>query len=89
MSRGDRGAGQGDRGMPASGPSGEVFIVDDDLSVRESLDTLIRFEGWQPETFASAQDFLSRRPPIVPSCLVAILGVLGCQSMTRACARDR
>ena len=47
-----------------------VFIVDDDLSVRESLDTLIRFEGWQPETFASAQDFLQRPRVLAPSCLV-------------------
>jgi hypothetical protein len=33
-----------------------VFVVDDDISVRESLESLIRTEGWQPETFASAQD---------------------------------
>jgi DNA-binding NtrC family response regulator len=32
-----------------------VFVVDDDISVRESLESLIRCEGWQPETFASAQ----------------------------------
>ena len=37
-----------------------VFIVDDDISVRESLEALIRFEGWQAETFASGQDFLAR-----------------------------
>ena len=30
-----------------------VFVVDDDISVRESLELLIRCEGWQPETFAS------------------------------------
>jgi FixJ family two-component response regulator len=35
-----------------------VFVVDDDVSVRESLELLIRFAGWQPETFASAQDVL-------------------------------
>ena len=35
-----------------------VFVVDDDISVRESLELLIRCEGWQPETFASAQEFL-------------------------------
>ena len=35
-----------------------VFVVDDDVSVRESLEALIRYAGWQPETFASAQDFL-------------------------------
>src|SRR3984885_4818813 len=37
-----------------------VFVVDDDVSVRESLEALIRCEGWQPETFASAQEFVSR-----------------------------
>ena len=37
-----------------------VFVVDDDVSVRESLELLIRTAGWQPETFASAQEFLSR-----------------------------
>src|SRR5438876_11607073 len=47
-----------------------VFVVDDDVSVRESLELLIRAAGWQPETFASALDFLSRPRPTVPSCLV-------------------
>ena len=47
-----------------------VFVVDDDISVRESLELLVRCEGWQPETFTSAQEFLSRPRPRVPSCLV-------------------
>ncbi len=47
-----------------------VFIVDDDVSVRESLELLIRCEGWQPETFASAQEFLARPRVLAPSCLV-------------------
>jgi FixJ family two-component response regulator len=47
-----------------------VFIVDDDVSVRESLELLIRAAGWQPETFPSAQEFLSRPRALVPSCLV-------------------
>ena len=47
-----------------------VFVVDDDISVRESLELLIRCEGWQPETFASAQEFLTRPRALVPSCLV-------------------
>ena len=47
-----------------------VFVVDDDVSVRESLDLLIRTAGWQPETFASALAFLSRPRPTVPCCLV-------------------
>ena len=47
-----------------------VFVVDDDVSVRESLESLIRCAGWQPETFASAQEFLSRPRVLAPSCLV-------------------
>ena len=47
-----------------------VFVVDDDVSVRESLELLIRTVGWRPETFASAQEFLSRPRPTVPTCLV-------------------
>ena len=47
-----------------------VFVVDDDISVRESLELLIKFAGWQPETFASAKDFLKRPPTSAPSCLV-------------------
>src|SRR5918994_2964221 len=47
-----------------------VFVVDDDVSVRESLELLIKSAGWTPETFVSAQDFLSRTHSTVPSCLV-------------------
>ena len=47
-----------------------VFVVDDDVSVRESLELLIRCAGWQPEIFASAQEFLSRPRVLAPSCLV-------------------
>ena len=47
-----------------------VFVVDDDISVRESLEPLLRTAGWQPETFASAQEFLYRPHPAVPCCLV-------------------
>ena len=54
--------------MPHTTPI--VFVVDDDVSVRESLELLIRSAGWQPETFASAQDFLSRPRVLAPSCLV-------------------
>jgi FixJ family two-component response regulator len=51
-------------------PTPVVFIVDDDVSVRESLDLLIRTAGWQPETYASAQAFLARGRVPSPSCLV-------------------
>jgi len=50
-------------------PTPIVFVVDDDVSVRESLEWLIRCEGWHPETFASAQEFLARPRVPVPSCL--------------------
>jgi FixJ family two-component response regulator len=53
-----------------TGSTPVVFVVDDDISVRESLELLIRFEGWQPETFASAGEFLDRPRLRVPSCLV-------------------
>jgi len=47
-----------------------VFVVDHDISVRESLESLINCGGWQSETFASAHEFLARQRPAVPSCLV-------------------
>ena len=56
--------------LPMSNATPIVFVVDDDISVRESLELLIRCAGWQPETFASAQEFLARPRLLVPSCLV-------------------
>ena len=47
-----------------------VFVVDDDVSVRESLELLIVSCGWRPETFASAEDFLQCSRFAGPSCLV-------------------
>ena len=47
-----------------------VFVVDDDVSVRESLELLLGNEGWQPKTFASAQEFLDSSRAVVPSCLL-------------------
>ena len=61
--------------MPQATPF--VFVVDDDISVRESLELLIRFAGWQPETFASAQEFLARPRAPVPSCLVLDVSLPG------------
>ena len=52
-----------------------VFVVDDDVSVRESLEALIRDAGWQPEIFASAEEFLSRPRVSGPSCLVLDVGL--------------
>jgi FixJ family two-component response regulator len=54
-----------------------VFVIDDDISVRESLELLIRNAGWQVETFESAQDFLSRPRIVVPSCLVLDVALPG------------
>jgi FixJ family two-component response regulator len=52
-----------------------VFVVDDDISVRESLELLITEAGWQPELFASAQEFLVRPRLLGPSCLVLDVGL--------------
>ena len=54
--------------LPAEAPV--VFVVDDDVSVRESLELLIRSAGWQSETFASAEDFLARSRVDLPRCLI-------------------
>jgi FixJ family two-component response regulator len=47
-----------------------VFVVDDDVMVRQSLESLIESAGWQPEIFASATAFLTSPRPLSPSCLV-------------------
>lgn len=54
-----------------------VFIVDDDVSVRESLELLVRNENWTPEVFASAQEFLNHQRRLAPSCLVLDLSLPG------------
>jgi len=51
-------------------PAPVVFVVDDDVSVRESLELLIRSAGWEPELFASAREFLARPRATAPSCLI-------------------
>jgi len=61
--------------MPIAKPI--VFVVDDDISVRESLELLTQNEGWQPETFASAQQFLDRPRVRVPSCLLLDISLPG------------
>jgi FixJ family two-component response regulator len=55
---------------PASVLDPVVFIVDDDISVRESLEALVSFAGWRPEAFASAEEFLARPRADCPSCLI-------------------
>jgi FixJ family two-component response regulator len=61
--------------VPTASPI--IFIVDDDISVRESLELLIQNEGWQPKLFASAQEFLDFPRAVVPSCLVLDVSLPG------------
>ncbi len=56
-------------------PTATVFVVDDDVSVRESLELLIQNAGWRPETFASAEEFLAHPRTTAPSCLVLDVGL--------------
>jgi len=65
------------KSSPKSHATPIVFVVDDDISVRESLELLIRSEGWQPETFESAQEFLAHPRALVPSCLVLDVSLPG------------
>jgi len=63
--------------LPISTAIPSVFIVDDDVSVRESLELLVENEHWKPETFASAREFLNHPRTHVPSCLVLDLSLPG------------
>lgn len=54
-----------------------VFVVDDDISVRESLSALLQKSGWSVETFVSAQEFLAKPPVFVPNCLVLDVALPG------------
>jgi len=60
---------------PISHATPIVFVVDDDVSVRESLELLILAAGWQPRTFASASEFLAHPRVLAPSCLVLDVGL--------------
>ena len=63
--------------LPLSESKGIVFVVDDDLSVREGLERLLRAVGRKVETFASAEEFLAHRIENIPSCLVLDVGLPG------------
>ncbi len=81
-------------GTTSSNGSGRpvVFVVDDDVSVRESLELLIRNEGWHPETFSSAPDFLAHPKATAPQCLVldvSLPGLNGFELQTRVAAERR
>lgn len=58
-------------------PQPTVFVVDDDFSVRESLELLLRHEGFVVETFTSAEGFLARTGPRMPSCVVLDISLPG------------
>jgi len=80
--------------MPSMSDSSPiVFVVDDDVSVRESLELLIGCEGWHPELFASASEFLAAPRPLtsVPSCLVLDVSMPGLSGLElqRRVANDR
>src|SRR5438477_5371981 len=62
---------------PMSHATPIVFVVDDDVSVRESLELLIHSAGWKPETFLSANEFLARPRTVTPSCLVLDVSLPG------------
>jgi FixJ family two-component response regulator len=68
-----------------------VFVVDDDISVRQSLESLIRWVGWVPECFASAKEFLERPRPLTPSCLLLDVNLpdLNGLDLQRRVAQDR
>jgi FixJ family two-component response regulator len=63
------------RRLPLPPVNPVVFVVDDDISVRESLEALVHCVGWQVETFASAREFLARPHAPGPSCLVLDIGL--------------
>ena len=68
-----------------------VFVVDDDASMRESLQNLLRSVGLRVEAFTSAQEFLRRTRPEVPSCLVLdvrLPGLSGLDLQQRLAAGD-
>jgi len=54
-----------------------VFVIDDDISIRESLESLLRCEGFEVEAFESAQEFLDRPRSLVPSCLILDISLPG------------
>jgi len=77
----------------AAGAGATVFVMDDDLSVGEALESLIRLAGWKVETLSSAQAFLDRRDDGTPGCLVLDVGLpdlsgLGVQERLARLNRD-
>ncbi|MGB7435406.1 MAG: response regulator [Candidatus Acidiferrum sp.] len=59
-----------------------VFVADDDVSVRESLQRMIRCEGWQPRAFASLEEFFARPPVVAPNCLILDVSLAGLDGLS-------
>jgi FixJ family two-component response regulator len=59
-----------------------VFVVDKDASMRESLEHLIRREGWQPRAFASVEEFFARPAAVVPNCLILDVSLAGLDGLS-------
>jgi FixJ family two-component response regulator len=71
-------------------PSPVVFVVDPDSAIRESLETVLRREGWHPETFESAEEFLEYPVEHEPRCLildVCLPGLCGLELQKRVAAQ--
>jgi FixJ family two-component response regulator len=66
-----------------------IFVIDEDIYVRESLAASISSEGWQAETFASAREFLAWPRPLVPSCLLLSLPHVDGVDVQKQIARER
>jgi FixJ family two-component response regulator len=79
------------RSFPMVQTSPIVFVVDDDISVRESLELMLRHQGMAVETFTSAQEFLARQRTWAPSCLVLDVSLpdLNGLDLQKNIARDR
>jgi FixJ family two-component response regulator len=68
-----------------------VFVIDDDIFIRKSLERLIRSEGLQSETFASVREFLAWPRPVVPSCLILAVSLpdVNALELQKQIARER
>lgn len=78
------------RSTETSGFTPVVFVVDPDKAVRESLEQLVRCNGWHPETFTSAEEFLAYPLEVVPSCLtleVSLPGLSGLELQKRVAVK--
>jgi len=66
-----------------------VFFISDDTSEREAMESLVGREGWQFESFESAQEFLARPRTLVPSCLILALSLPNGLEVQKQLTRER